>query len=510
MTTALLTRGFLRDYVRNRTNLVFLVLVPLVFVTVAADTIADYARLLGGRAGSTGIESVTPGWAAAFLAATGMYFQVSTARETDRRLVLSGLPRAQLVGARMAAGAVLGALAAAAALAAVAVPAGMDRPERAIAGTAMFALIYLALGAVVGATVRDAVTGTVLLLFVWIIDVFFGPTLTSSDSVLTRFLPTHFVSLWVVDLPARHDGPSPLSWALLWTVAAFVVSFAVVVKMTSTGRPAVRHTVGSGWGQLRAGLRMSWRDWRRTPVLWILLAVVPAVFIWLADVVTPSGRTTVVVREGGAEFSQIFDPALLHAATMAPIAVGALAALAGLFIVIDARSADRRLVLAGQRLAVVLVTRVGMVLFAAGLATAASLAVTAALFTPEQWLPFVGALVLIGASYGLLGVLLGPLVGRVAGTFVAFLIPFLDLGIGQTPMLQDEPPLWARYLPGYGGMRMLVDGALTAGFDELGALTTALAWVAGLAVAAVVLFRRTAGRAGSSMKASNHGSHRAT
>lgn len=65
----------------------------------------------------------------------------------------------------------------------------------------MFAAIYLAVGAIVGATVPDPVNGTLVLLFIWIIDVFFGPALSASQSVLTRVLPTHYVSLWTVALP---------------------------------------------------------------------------------------------------------------------------------------------------------------------------------------------------------------------------------------------------------------------------------------------------------------------
>jgi hypothetical protein len=38
------------------------------------------------------------------------------------------------------------------------------------------------------------------------------------------------------------------------------------------------------------------------------------------------------------------------------------------------------------------------------------------------------------------GVLLAPLFGKVAGVFVAFLIPFLDLGILQSPMLRADGP----------------------------------------------------------------------
>jgi hypothetical protein len=123
-------------------------------------------------------------------------------------------------------------------------------------------------------------------------------------------------------------------------------------------------------------------------------------------------------------------------------------------------------------------------------AAAVSLAVTATVVTPRQWPVYAAGYVLIGATYALVGVLLGPILGRVSGVFIAFLLPFLDLGIGQSPMLQGEPAAWARYLPGYGSVRVLLDGALTSGFDELGSLVLSLGWIVGLTVAAMLLFGR--------------------
>ena len=48
--TALLVRRFLADYRRNPVNLLIVVLVPVVFVVVAAGPMADAAKLLGGFA----------------------------------------------------------------------------------------------------------------------------------------------------------------------------------------------------------------------------------------------------------------------------------------------------------------------------------------------------------------------------------------------------------------------------------------------------------------------------
>jgi hypothetical protein len=87
-------------------------------------------------------------------------------------------------------------------------------------------------------------------------------------------------------------------------------------------------------------------------------------------------------------------------------------------------------------------------------------------------------------------VILAPLFGRVAGVLIAFLIPFLDLGIAQDPMLHPSPPAWAHLLPGYGGFRMLTAAILTHGPTQPGPLLAALAWLAGAAAAAALLFGR--------------------
>jgi hypothetical protein len=94
----------------------------------------------------------------------------------------------------------------AAALAASAVRTGISNPGRTIAGTAMFALIYLGIGATVGALVRNPVNGSVLVLLVWIVDVMLGPSMGLGTKVVTRLLPTHFVTLWMTDRPSGHAG----------------------------------------------------------------------------------------------------------------------------------------------------------------------------------------------------------------------------------------------------------------------------------------------------------------
>lgn len=493
MTTLVFTRRFLTDYARNPVNLLLLVVVPVVFVLVAAGSLVDAAKLFGS-VNASATATATAGWAAGFLSGIAMYFQIAAARDADRGLVIAGLPARRLVMARLLTGLSLAILASAAALAALWLRAGVDDPLRAVAGTLMFAAVYLGIGAAVGALVRNPVNGTVLILFIWIIDVFFGPAMGAGvDKVATRVLPTHFVSLWMIDLPLRHGGRlGDLAIALLWTVGATALAFAVVLASVRVAHGAqLRSRPGSVRDQLAAATRMGWRDWRRNPVLWLLLVAVPAVFILLARAITPHNPTSIVVAEHGARVARVFDVFVVHAGFMAPIAVAALAMLAGLFVVLDTGPGDRRAALVGLRPGVSLAARLAVIGVAIGLATGVSLAVAATVFAPRQWVWYAAGNALIAVTYALLGVLIAPVFGRVAGVFVAFLIPFIDVGIGQSPMLRGEPAGWATYLPGYGAYRVLVDGGLTDSFDETRSLLLALGWTAVLATVAIVLVRRT-------------------
>ncbi|MDN3029525.1 ABC transporter permease [Streptomyces sp. S.PB5] len=482
-TTGLLVRRYVSETARNRVTVSMLVVVPVVFVAVAAQKIADAAELLGGQ-GGVAVETATAGWAAAFVSAIAMYFQVRSARATDRRLVLAGLASVRLVAARLATGLALAVTATAAALVTLAARTGISVPGRTIAGTLMFAVIYLGIGALIGALVPEPVNGTVLVFFVWILDVFFGPAFGAADRVVTRPLPTHFAALWMMDLPSRHGGRiGDLGWALVWTVAALAVSWAVVAATSRAARP--RRPAG----QLATALRMGLREAGRNRVLWALLIAVPTAFILLAAVSTPDEYQSMVLTENGRRAVVRFWFPDAHPGFMAPVSIATLAALVGLFTALQARSGDQRLFLAGLRVRSLLTARLSVVALGALVATAASLAVTAALFDPRQWGLYLLANLLMGLTYGLIGVLIGSFVGRVGGVFVAFLVPFLDIGIEQSPMLNSEVSGVGRTLPGYGASRVLYDAALTGSFDETGPLLIALAWLAGLTIAAALLFR---------------------
>jgi len=489
MTTLVFVRRFLIDYARNPVNLLLLAVVPVVFVVIVAGSLADFATLLGGT--GSAVATVTAAWAAAFLAGIAMYFQTATTRDTDRRVLTTGFSAPRLVLARLLTGLALAALASATALVALAVRTGIDDPIPVIGGTVMSAVIYVAIGATVGAVVGNPVNGTVIVLFVWILDVFFGPAMGAVDQVATRALPTHFVTLWMVGQPSGHSTHVvDLGWALAWTLAAVLTSWAIVVRRTRRARAHVRRNPRVRTSQLGAASRMAWRDARRNPAQWALFAVVPVVFILGAEAVTPNKPLALTLQENGHPITAALPMPDVHAATMAPLAIASLAALIGLFVLFDSRDSDRRVALAGLKPNALLGARLGVLTVSAAGATAVSMATTALVFDPTRWVTYIAANIMIAITYALVGALLAKVLGRVGGVFIAFLLPFLDLGIVQSPMLHPTPTTLSTWLPGYGGSRVLLDAAFTTGFDQLLPLLIGLGWLVALSVAVVLTYRR--------------------
>ena len=59
---------------------------------------------------------------------------------------------------------------------------------RGVGATAIFAVIYAGRGVLVGAVVRSELNGSLIVVFAWIFDVFFGPAMGGTAAVL-RLLP---------------------------------------------------------------------------------------------------------------------------------------------------------------------------------------------------------------------------------------------------------------------------------------------------------------------------------
>lgn len=235
--------------------------------------------------------------------------------------------------------------------------------------------------------------------------------------------------------------------------------------------------------------RMGVREQRRRPVLVVLLVVLPVWFIARSISVTEPTPRRIGLPSGDTILTTMRD---IHGADMALIAVGFLVGLCGVFLMLSAREADRRLVVAGFRPSEAIAARLLVLLVATAIVVSVAIAVTAWKFDVQQWPAFAAAAALIGLEYGALGALAGALLGRIGAVYLMFFVPMIDLGIAQNPMFGDgTPDGWALALPGWAPTRVAIDAAFSGTFHAGTELAISVAWTGVLLMLVAVLLRRS-------------------
>ena len=231
------------------------------------------------------------------------------------------------------------------------------------------------------------------------------------------------------------------------------------------------------------------REQARRPLLLVLLVVLPFFFITRAIARSEPTPRRIGLPGGEQILTTMRD---VHGASMVTITVAFLAALCGAFVMRSARSADRRLVVAGYGPTEALVPRLLILVAATLVVLAVSLAVTALSFTPASWPAFTLGNLLVGLTYACLGALAGAALGQLGATYLVLFLAMLGTGILQNPMFGDGTPgVLALVFPDYAAGRVVIDGAFSAGSHAWGALALALAWLAALTVAVIVVLRRS-------------------
>lgn len=237
-----------------------------------------------------------------------------------------------------------------------------------------------------------------------------------------------------------------------------------------------------------AALAMGIREQRRRPLLLFLLAVFPVYVITRSVAITQATPHRIGLSDGIELVTTMKD---LHGAVMAGIAITFAVGLCGVFIMQSAIQGDRRLVIAGYGAGETALARMALLGADAVLVVAVSIAVTSYFFTPQAWLTFVSAALLLAVIYGVLGALFGALLDKLAATYLMLFLVMTDLGIVQNPMFGDGVPgKLAVVLPGYGPMRQMVDGAYSSQFHADGPLALGIVWSAVLVAAVYLLLRR--------------------
>jgi hypothetical protein len=221
------TSAFAREQLRAPLTLALLIVIPAFFVLIFASVLGEFAKALGGTLQTRSATAISAGWAAAFLAGTLGFFQVSSSRGADRRLALAGLSAARVAISRIAAAILLGATVSAVAFATLWLRSGIGHPLHAAVAVFSFAAIYIGIGAIIGALVSAPLEGSLLVILVFSVDAFSGPQMTSSGGLGAFFTPTRHGANLLIAAGGGQGSPS-VDWLGTAGVAlgALAVAFA--------------------------------------------------------------------------------------------------------------------------------------------------------------------------------------------------------------------------------------------------------------------------------------------
>ena len=198
--------SFLREQIRAPLNLVLLVAIPGFFVLIFANVLGEFAVALGGDLAEQAATSISAGWAAAFLCGALAFFQLNSSREADRRLASAGLGAWRVAASRIAAALVLGVIVSFVAYLTLWLRSGIEHPPHAALAIFLFASIYIGIGALIGVLVRDPLSGSLLIVLVFSLDVFSGPSMTGSGSFATT--PTRDAADLLIAAGVGLDSPT--------------------------------------------------------------------------------------------------------------------------------------------------------------------------------------------------------------------------------------------------------------------------------------------------------------
>jgi hypothetical protein len=225
--SAALPATFVREQLRAPLTLVLLVAIPVFFVLIFASVLGQFADALGGTLVHRSATSISAGWAAAFLSGTLAFFQLSSSRGADRRLAVAGLGAGRVALARILAAVALALTVSAAAFLTLWLRSGIEHPLHAGITILAFALIYVGIGAVIGAFVRAPLEGSLLVVLVFSVDAFSGPQMTSSGSIAAWTPTRDAADVLIAAGSAMHSAGGD------WIAVAAVVVGALAAALAS-------------------------------------------------------------------------------------------------------------------------------------------------------------------------------------------------------------------------------------------------------------------------------------
>ena len=216
--------AFVREHLRTPLTLVLLIWIPVFFVLIFATVLGEFAKALGGTLAAQSATAISAGWAAAFLSGTLAFFQVSSSRGADHRLAAAGLGPWRVAVARIAAALTIGIAMSAVAFVTLWLRSGIEHPLHAAVAIVSFAVIYIGLGALIGAFVRAPLEGSLLVVLVFAVDAFSGPQMTSSG--ILAFTPTRDAANLLIAAGGGQGSPNA-DWLAVAAVALAALAVAL-------------------------------------------------------------------------------------------------------------------------------------------------------------------------------------------------------------------------------------------------------------------------------------------
>ncbi len=239
-----------------------------------------------------------------------------------------------------------------------------------------------------------------------------------------------------------------------------------------------------------SGLKRTWlsfvvsfKEKMRNPILVSLILFLPAYFIFIAGRVMPEEEVFINHLGEMKEIGDVFQ------ATFTPVTASLVTSIFGLYTVLEARDADKRLLISGYSSHELLLSRFGMIFAVGVLVSTFSLAIMMISFSPDNLPAFFMMVLLFSIIYGHIGVIIGTLMDKMAGVYTILLLITMDAGIFQSPIfLQEEPALWIRILPAYHPMNVVVETSFLDSIESIGHLALSLAVLFLVTILAVYIF----------------------
>lgn len=220
---------FLREYYRTPLNLVLLVAIPTLLILSFGESLSRLAGIFDIALTAAMGQSMGAMWAAAFLTGIMGFFMMAGAREADRRLVRAGYSTVDVVLLRFGAVALLGALATLASYAVLLTQLTPEDYAQTLLVMYLGALLYGAVGILIGSLIAGELEGSFALLFFFVMDAFIGsPLFGDAPEFPFGLLPTFYPTSVLLALTAGqpHDSIHWLYIALYLAAAGGLASVA--------------------------------------------------------------------------------------------------------------------------------------------------------------------------------------------------------------------------------------------------------------------------------------------